>query len=233
MRLLIALVAKIVSPHTIGARVREPVDRRAPQDVLARDRIPGVGQVLFLAADRPRFRSPRCRGTAANDRCHRRRPVRRLARCRRFARSVAASRAPPRPAAAIHCDRESSGAAAQSSATSDEADALAGDGERCSGRGRCSPSGRPSVAASPRFRSVVHEPASDGHPAPDSEKVPAGSNCNVKSRITRGPDGSVCAAVAAIANRSAATCIIDTSGSRGMFRRTSPTRRWSWRARSA
>ena len=35
-------------------------------------------------------------------------------------------------------------------------------------------------------------PVIDGQPAPDSENVPAGSNCSVKSRIASGPDGKDC-----------------------------------------
>ena len=37
---------------------------------------------------------------------------------------------------------------------------------------------------------TVHAPDIAGHPAPVSVKVPAGSNCSVKSRITSGADGS-------------------------------------------
>src|SRR5688572_24643949 len=37
---------------------------------------------------------------------------------------------------------------------------------------------------------TVHDPVIGGHPAPVSEKVPAGSNCSVKSRITSGAIGS-------------------------------------------
>ena len=80
--LLTALVTKMRSPQTIGTRMREAGNRRAPEDVVALLAVPGVGQALPSAMPR-RVRSAERRPASGGRRRGRQRSARRWPRCGR------------------------------------------------------------------------------------------------------------------------------------------------------